>query len=99
MPLRSIQRGRKAGSQMIQYGDQCSGREGASHLASGPRAIFPEEKDEELSAEEVEVSEFKEGTGWGGEVTRPCKPGLLHRSTNCHAHVVYDNMELCDSVT
>lgn len=59
-------------------------------MASGPRAIFPEEKDEELSPEEVEVSEFKEGAGWGGEVTRPCKQGLLHGARDCHAHVVYD---------
>lgn len=45
----------------------CVSREGASHWMLGAIAVFQEEKDEELSPEEIEVSELKREMGWGGE--------------------------------
>lgn len=52
----------------------CARQAGPSHPASGTRAGFPEEEQMKSSSpESAEFSEFKRGTGWGGEVTKGCK--------------------------
>ena len=58
------------------------------------------------SPESAEFSQFKRGTGWGGEVTKGCKVGqmaVLHKFRGApftlQSMIEAAPLELCDSVT